>query len=386
MPKKIPHVALMMQVEATHGRGIMRGIIQYTHTYGHWDVYSDQGIPIITLDKLTEWQGDGIIANIGSEEQLAIINSKGIPVINVSNTLPKVDLPSVVHDEEAIGMLGAEHFLERGFRYFAFCGDLHFAWSISRRHGFEKAVKKAGYKCESYRKFNRRIKKRRSWQVEEGVVSRWLEQLPLPVGLMVCHDTRGRHIIELCEEKGLLVPDEVAVLGVDNDELLTQLPYPPLSSIIPASERIGYEAARMLNRLMAGKKLSSTRIIIKPNDIATRQSTSVIPTDDREVAQAVRFIREHASEPIWVPDVLAKVAIPRRTLERRFRAALGRSMTEEIIRTRIERAKMLLRETNLIVAKIALQSGYTTVEQLYRAFQKKVGISPGVFRAQLQNK
>ena len=164
MPKKTPHVALMTQIEATHGRRIMRGIIQYAHAYGHWDVYTDQGIPVITLDKLTKWQGDGIIANIGSEEQLAIIKSKEIPVVNVSNTLSKVELPSVTHDEDAIGRLGAEHFIERGFMYFAFCGDTHFAWSISRRHGFEKAVNKAGYKCESYQDFNKRIKEPRSWQ------------------------------------------------------------------------------------------------------------------------------------------------------------------------------------------------------------------------------
>ncbi len=377
MNKKIPNVALMLQIEASHGRRIMRGIIQYAHTYGHWYVYTDQGVPMITLDKLVEWEGDGIIANIGNKKQLEALKTKRIPVVNVSNTLKKVNLPSVVHDEEAIGKLGAEHFLERGFKYFAFCGDSRFAWSIRRKNGFEQAIKEAGFIPQSFYNFRRGEKK---------AFVRWIERLPLPIGLMACHDTRGRILIDICEEKGLLVPDEVAVLGVDDDEMLTQLPYPMLSSVIPAGERVGYEAARMLNQIMSGKKLPSDKIIIKPAGITPRQSSNVFPVDDPEVAQAVKFIRDHASKPIWVPDILSEVLIPRRTLERRFRAALGRSITEEIIRTRIERAKMLLRETNLNIAKIAVMSGYTTVEQLYRVFQKKVGASPGVFRSECRNK
>jgi LacI family transcriptional regulator len=203
---------------------------------------------------------------------------------------------------------------------------------------------------------------------------------------MAWQDMRGRLVIEVCKQCDLMVPDDVAVLGVNNSELLTALPYPPLSSVKPAVERIGSEAAHLLGDLMNGIAPLVNPKRIEPEGIATRRSTDVFPVDDPEVADALRFIRDHATESIWIPDIIAEVGLPRRTLERRFRLAVGRSLTQEIHRVRIARVKRYLCETNMTIARIAEVTGFTSVEQLHRVFRKKTGFSPGEFRTHFYGK
>ena len=219
--------------------------------------------------------------------------------------------------------------------------------------------------------------------MEQGLIADWLKSLPKPVGLMVCNDDRGRQITETCNAVGLNVPDEISVVGVDNDNLVCELSSPPLSSIALSVERAGYEAAELLDKLMAGKKKKTTRTItVSPTHIVTRQSTNILAIEDHEVVQAVRFIRKHPKEPIQVGDVVNVVTLSRRVLERRFRKALGRSVHDEIRRVRIEQVARMLMETNLSVSQIALDLGYPGVDHIARYFQREKGMSPLAYRKQ----
>jgi LacI family transcriptional regulator len=210
---------------------------------------------------------------------------------------------------------------------------------------------------------------------------RWLRELPKPVGIMACYDIRGQQVLDACRSAGLAVPAEVAVIGVDNDELLCDLASPPLTSVVPNAHRTGYEAAGLLDRLMAGKRVAAAPTLIAPLGVAARQSTDVLAVDDREVARAVQFIREHACDGINVGDVLRVVPLSRRVLEMRFQRLLGRTPREEILQARLGRVKQLLGETDLPLYLIAERTGFEHVEYLSVVFRREAGTTPSAFRA-----
>lgn len=197
---------------------------------------------------------------------------------------------------------------------------------------------------------------------------------------MTCDDEQGRHAIEACKIAGLHVPEQVAIIGVDNDELVCALSYPPLSSVAPNTERAGYEAAELLDKMMAGKKMKNKNIIVHPTHIMTRQSTDILTIEDHEVAEAVRFIRQHAKEPIQVTDVVNAIALSRRVLERRFRKVLNRSVLAEIRRVRIETVAQMLVETDLSISQIALTLGYPDVKNIARYFRREKEMSLLAYR------
>jgi LacI family transcriptional regulator len=211
-------------------------------------------------------------------------------------------------------------------------------------------------------------------------VARWIKGLPKPLGLMACNDFRGVQALDACRRAEIAVPEEVAVIGADNEVLACELAYPPLSSVIPDCARIGYEAAALLDRFMRGGDRSETLPDVAPLGIATRQSTDMTAIDDPCVAEAVRFIREHAHEGIGVEDILNHMAVSRSVLQRRFQAALGRTVHDLIAGLRLKHVKQLLVETDLTLPAIADRTGFNHVEYLCSAFRKATGITPGTFR------
>ena len=217
------------------------------------------------------------------------------------------------------------------------------------------------------------------WEIEE--ISSWVAGLPKPIGIFACYDFRGRQVLDACRRRNIVVPEAVAVIGMDNDELLCSLANPPLSSVIPNTHRTGYEAAALLDRLMSGERFAPDAHFIEPLGIATRQSTDVLAIEDANVARAVRFIRERACDGISVKDVLRAAPQSRRVLETRFQKLIGRTPHEEIIRVRLDRARTLLAETDLPLAVIAQRAGFAHVEYLSVVFKKHVGMPPSKFRA-----
>ncbi len=204
--------------------------------------------------------------------------------------------------------------------------------------------------------------------------------LPKPLGLIACNDFRGIQALDACRRSGIAVPEEVAVVGVDNEELVCTLAYPPLSSVVPDARSIGYEAAALLDRLMRGETAPAAPLSIPPVDVITRLSTDINAIADPDVATAMRFIRERACEGIGVADVLSRVPVSRSVLQRRFRSLLGRSIHGAIAGVRLQRAKQLLIDTDLPLSAIAQRAGFSHVEYLCAAFRQATGLSPGTYR------
>jgi LacI family transcriptional regulator len=213
-----------------------------------------------------------------------------------------------------------------------------------------------------------------------GHLAVWLKSLPKPVGLMACNDMRALQVLDVCGEHGVAVPDEVAVIGVDNDSVQCELCDPPLSSVDPGTQRVGYEAAALLARMLAGRTPRKTPMLIEPAGVVTRRSTAAPAPADPCVAAAMRFMHEHYSRPIGTADILRQIGVSRSTLERRFQHSLGRSPSAELARVRLERVRELLQHTDLSLREVAQRTGFDHVESMCRLFKRHTGRTPGDYR------
>jgi LacI family transcriptional regulator len=367
---------------------VLLGVAKYVREHRRWSIFlQERSLGDVSPRWLKDWEGDGLIARVENRPTAEAIQRLGLPAVDLRYLLPDLEMPSVRTDDEAATRLTLEHLMERGFQHFAFCGFDGADYSDIRRDSFVKQVAQAGFRCDVFADPQTPRKASTFGYEEHGlkyehVVARWIKELPKPVGLMTCNDIRGQQVLNVCRTIGVAVPDEVAVIGVDNDEVLCELSDPPLSSIAPNTERIGYEAAALLDRMMAGEKPPARPIFVEPTGIITRLSTDVLSIEDRHIASAARYIREHACEGIDVSDVLRAVPLSRSALERRFAKVLGHSPKEEILRVRLNRVKQLLAETDFPLATIAEKVGLEHKEYLCVLFKNKTGLTPGEFRAQ----
>jgi LacI family transcriptional regulator len=377
-----PHVACIIETSMAFGRQILGGVSQYVRVNGPWTVYIEQRSLLDPAPPwLKDWDGDGIISRLAPRET-RLLRATGIHTVDLNDQGPGRCRPHIQSDHRAEGVLAALHLLERGFASFAFFGYPQFAWSRACRGGFTATVHAAGHSCHEYRRPPRVSwgLQQSSWETEVEGVARWVRSLPKPLGLMAGNDFRGIQTIDACRRAGIAVPEQVAVIGVDDEKLVCDLAYPPLSSVVPDARRIGYEAAALLDRLMRGEPEPTTRLLIPPVEVATRLSTDVNAIADPDVAEALRFIREHAYEGIGVADVLSHVPVSRSVLQRRFRGLLGRSIHGVIAGVRLQRVKQLLVETDLPLSVIAGKTGFSHREYLGAAFRQAFGFSPGTYR------
>jgi len=382
----MPHrraVALLIETSNAYARGLLRGIIRYVREQHHpWSVYlPEQGRGGTPPDWLARWRGDGIIARIENEVIGRAVTRTGLPVVDMSAARMVPDVAWVETDDKTIARLAVEHLLERGFRNLAYCGNPAFNWSNWRGEYFSRTVHEHGLECHVFQPPDSKKPRARD-EGSRRALAKWVRGLPKPVGVLACYDIQAQQLLEVCRDEMIPVPEVVAVLGVDNDELLCHLAVPPLSSVIPDTERTGYEAAEILDQLMSGKKVSTAAHRIEPLGIATRQSTDVLAVDDPDVASALRLIREHACDGWNVEDVLKQVPVSRRVLERRFLQILGRTPHKELLRLRLQRVRELLVETDLNLSVIAERSGFRHVEYLTVAFKHQTGVAPSRFREQ----
>ncbi|MDZ4818689.1 MAG: DNA-binding transcriptional regulator [Planctomycetota bacterium] len=381
-----PTVALLIETSNAYARGLLRGIRAYMHEHDSWSVWlGEQRRGESAPSWLANWNGDGIIARIESPEIAKAVKKSQLPAIDVSAARYLPEVPYVETDDKEIARLAFEHLSERGFRNYAYCGDPEFGWSQWRQKYFCRQVEQAGFQCNVYESKSP-TPSAPDWYQEREAVGQWLQSLPKPVGIMAAYDVRGRQLLDICRSEGLHVPDEVAVIGVDNDEVLCELADPPLTSVVPDAHRTGYEAAHLLDRMMRGETLAGGAHLVKPAGIVTRKSTDVFATEDAEISAAVRFIRENAIRGIKVADVLAALPLSRRELELRFKKILGRTPHEEIVRIQIDRVKQLLVESSLPLAVIAHRAGYKHVEYMTVAFKRETGHNPSDYRTAHQNR
>ena len=283
-------------------------------------------------------------------------------------------VPTVARDSRAIGALAASYYLKRGYKSFAFVGDPNRAyWSVERRAGFEDALAKAGFRCATHDRLAAR--ERRSWTAERPRMERFLLSLPRPTAVFAAMDGRARHVVNLCADIGLRVPEDIAVLGVDNDPLLCKSTVPPLSSIRTGGYRRGQTAAAMLDALMQGRPVEKRSVVQEPISVVTRGSTGYDAMSDLYVARAVKFMRNRIAngEVIDVANVVQAAHCSRRYLERHFRAGLGRSVHDELMLARLERVKTLLEETTLPIGEISAEVGYVRTSRLAAMFRRETG-------------
>jgi LacI family transcriptional regulator len=332
---------------------------------------------------LKDWHGDGMIFRLLTPRFVKRLRRRGIPVVNLNDKWGHgFDLPWIRSDDQAIGRLAAEHLFERGFRHFAFCGFTSHDWSRKRREGFVAALEQGGGTFHDAYESPWESAHSLAVEREQDKIGRWLQALPRPVGVLACNDLRGQHVLDACRQVNLAVPEEAAVVGVDNDALLCGLCHPPLSSVIPNAEQIGVQAAVLLDRLMAGDNAAQQGVLIAPLRVVTRQSTDVLAIDNPRIAAAERCIRERACRGITVSDVLAQVSVSRIQLERQFRRYLGHSPQAEIRAVQVKRVKQLLAETELTLERIAELAGYRHSEYMSVVFKRLTGQTPAQYRRQ----
>lgn len=379
---KATNIGLMVMHSFAYYRRVLRGIWRYVEARPQWDVTSiaPEQQPLRMRGRFSP---DGLVVAMNTVAVERALREWRRPAVNVSAIFWKQRFPRVGVDNRQVGKLAAEHFLEHGLRHFAFAGPPRHLFSTERREAFCQAVAEAGYAVISYE--NSTTPEfdplGRRWDLEPEFQS-WLRRLPRPVGLFAPNDLWGVQVVLACRRGGIAVPEEVAVLGVDDDDLYCELTRPRLSSIIVPAEQIGYESVALLEHLLAGKKPPNGPLLLPPVGINPRRSTEVLAIDDEDVVAAIRFIRENVHQPLRVDDVLQHVPLTRRTLERRCRTALGWSVAEEIRRTHLERARRLLAATDLSIQAVAKQAGYSDYRHLVVAFRKQLGITPTAYRRQ----
>jgi LacI family transcriptional regulator len=374
-----PRVAVLIEASNAYGRGLLEGIHRHLREHDPWTIFlPEHGRGMPPLEMLARWQGEGIIARIETPAIAAAIRKlqRGGPlaVVDVSAARLLAGVPYVETDDAAIARLAAAHFVEHDFRHLAFLGDDRFRWSDNRRDAFVAAARDRSVSV--YRTRGRA----RTGAADDAAIEAWLVSLPKPVGLFACYDIRGRQAVEACRRAGLAVPDEVAVLGVDDDPVLCGLTSPPLSSVIPDARGAGRLAAQLLAALLRGERLEHDEWLLPPLGIATRPSTDVLAIDDELVIAAVRLIREQACTGIKVADVARSVGVSRRVLESRLLRRLGHTPHEEIARVQFRRVEQLLAETDLPLATIAARAGFRHPETMTVAFTRRHGLPPSQWR------
>jgi LacI family transcriptional regulator len=383
-----PRVVLLLESSRASGRALLRGVARYAQLRGPWSFYWEPAGLNRAWPVLKKAGVDGIILrDVGKLEEVV---ASGIPAVVVGHSRTEVPgLVNVVTDSEAIGRMAAEHLLECGLRHFGYCGLARSGiertpWSEQRAQSFAGRLAESGFGVEIFEPAEER-KDRNSVPAPPLVrelegIARWLKRLPKPVGVMACNDDRGQQVIEACRLAGLAVPDEVAVIGVDNDELICGFSNPPLSSVALNFEKAGYESADALQRMFSGRRPVSRKILVHPTHVVMRHATNILAVDDPLVAGALRVIREQCERPLLVAEVARAVAVSRRVLEKRFRAVLARSILSEIRRARVNRIAQLLAGTTQSIAEIAGQLRFDGPQHIARYFRAEKGLTPREFR------
>lgn len=378
-PVATRRVALLVESSFASGRGMFCGIADYARRHGPWSLCTEpRGLDDPVPAWLATWRGDGIIVRVSNRRLRDAVLETGLPVIDMLGTVPDPRLPVVLPDDDAIGRLAAEHLLERGFREFGHCG-VRTNWSHRARAGFVAAVAAAGHPVHVH-ELPVLGRSRRSWDADQECLAGWLRRLPKPVAIMACSDARAQRVLDACGRIGAAVPDDVAVLGVGNDEMVCEFGTPPLSSVVPDYQRIGYEAASLLDRLMHGAADRPPPLLLPPAGVVTRQSTDVIAVPDPDTAAAIRFIRERACTGVSVSEVADHTLLSRTDLKRRFRRYLGCSVIDQIVRERLNQATRLLRDTTLPIGHIARVTGFRTQQRMGAVFRTRLGTTPARYR------
>jgi LacI family transcriptional regulator len=393
MKKMIKNKRVLLVVESAraYGRGIIEGVSRYIQEHGRWTIhYEEQGILTTVPTWLKEWKGDGIICRTGFSPLGLHLRKLNVPIVELLGDGQRF-VSEVQSDAVVAGSIAADHFIERGLRYFAYYSYGNTWWGQARGNSFAAALSRKGFECFTLlSQSGEQAEAFPEWKpFYEKPLLRWLLKLPKPIGIWCAADTIAQRVHAVAMKSGLVIPDEIALLGIDNDEHLCNVLTPTLSSIDPNSVVVGYNAAKLLDAKMAlgnSKEHSKAKLLpdnlpikIIPQCLVMRQSTDVIAADDPKIVAIARYIREHAFSGLLVAEVAREFHLSKRTLERHYKKLFGKTVDQEITALRIEQAKFLLRTTTMPVADVGEQTGFDR-NYFIKAFHRIVGVSPNVYR------
>ncbi len=377
--RRIPRVALLIETTRTYTRELLAGVRRYLAEHGPWSTF----LELRALDSsppswLRHWDGDGILTRTFTQEMSDLITATGLPAVELRSTKFGGDRPTVGMDNRFIGRMVAEHFQERGYRHFA-AYSLHTEqFFVERVRNFASTVESDGGRCSLLPETT--SDSAVDWEKSQARLIAWLGELPKPVGIFAANDQLGVRLLEACQRAGIAVPEEVAVVGAENEETLCTFATPPLTSVRFDGDAVGFAAAGMLERLMRGAKPRPREVLVPPKGIVVRSSSDEFVINDPFVAHAARLIREGAGTGLNVDELCRKLNASRSTLDRRMKSALKRSPKEEILRVRFREVERLLRETDLTIETIAAQTGFAHSHYLQAAFKESRGQTPGEYR------
>jgi len=378
---KTPTVALLFEHSLVAGRDILMGVGQYMRENRVWTVYAqphdlDQPMPKWFKD----WEGDGIIAQVRNARMFSAVRAKGVPVVNVHGELGEGEgIPLVTNNFCAIGSMAADHLFDHGFRDFGFLGVAREYWSVQLQEGFTRFL--ATKDCVSNDLvLPRRALDRQPWHRLVDRVAEWVTSLPAPVGILLCSDYGGLLMQEACRMANRVVGEDVALIGQGNDHVRCELCNPPLSSVEANNVAVGFEAAALLDRMMAGEQAPADPVMVDPLFVGIRESTDFLAVDDPALAKALHHIRFHYDQPLKLDSIARHAGLSRSVLQRRFRTHLDRTVHQEIMAVRLRKAIELLRRTDLPIEEIADKTGFGYAQCLSRAFRKHFGKTPKHYR------
>src|ERR1700756_526543 len=372
---------ILLAITSTH-HGFYHGAARYAAAHD-WHIVADM---IYDATIPVGWKGDGILSFVGHWEELAkFVVSANLPVVEISSVRKDLGIPCVIEDNEAIGRLAAEHLLERNLKTFVWAPFWDDTVNEERFQGFANAIRSAGFDCVRLLPVNTRRSARMSRHMNRTLRRRWvihtIRSLRYPLGIFCYNDCVAADIVDACIEAGIQIPDQVAVLGVDNDPVICDCVQVPLSSVRHDLEGMAYEAAALLDRLIDGHSPPVAPKRITPKGVVTRKSTEILAVENPAVAHALSFIQTNFDNPsLSVDDVVTDGQLPRRSLERAFRAEFGRTILHEILRVRTNQAEKLLETTDQSITEIATSSGFTSINHFYRVFRECTGQTPRAFR------
>ncbi len=385
-----PTILIPFETARASSRRLLMGIVEYARKRAHWKFFFSEPMYYpkcytteAFINNLKVLSPSAVFTYINDARVVEVINKLGISAVIIPLSEPIEGIPNLLENWDETGRMGAEYFISKGHINFAYAGFKNLVWSEQRRKSYVDCIEQIGGKVNVYEKI--KAVQKHNWKLEDKRMANWLQKLPKPVGVMCCNDDFAQQLLNSCEIAGLSVPEEVAILGVDNDELVCELSNPPLSSIVMDHNKVGFQIGRLLDRLISGKKWDGKNIFINPVRIVTRKSTDYLAISDREVVKAIHFIEKNSLERnLTVEDVVDSTFVSRRTLEKRFQDNLKCSIYSKIKQIRVSHFMKYLLETNMPVYEIATKMGFKEIKHVSKYFREETGMSPVTFRKKYQ--
>ncbi|EDL57463.1 AraC family transcriptional regulator [Gimesia maris] len=373
-------VALLVQTSSEWSRQVLEGVAEYAASNGGWDFRIEPRGFYEKLRLPLTWEGDGVICRLTDPELIEELHSRNIPAVNVSwKGLNSNDIPNVISDEAACGRLAADYFIQNGWTNFGFVGPPpNQKYTDVTQKSYSQLLAAGGY--HTYQFEHSLGYGKLSFEDQRPEMEKWLLSLPKPIALFVWTTTMGQEIMLFCRHLGLSVPNDVAILAVELDPLISSLSPVPIAYIDQSPHRVGMEAAKLLQKMIQGEPAPEKSVLIPPSGIVARQSVDTLLGEDEHVRNAIEFIRKKIALPMQVEDVANAVSLSRRSLENRFQKTLGKSPAQMIRESKLSRAMNLLMETNLTIQEIAERTGFFHVETFARFFKRETGKPPSLYR------